>query len=297
MHNWEGMDEAVAVAETGSFVGGAARLNVSTSHISRVIARLEERLGTRLFHRTTRVVSLTATGRSFVEQSQRIIQDRDELFAYAGGSVEPRGELKVSCSVTLGERFVAPIIMRYMEAYPHVFVELNLDNRIVDVVGEGYDLALRTGHISDLRLSGEQIASRPLEVCAAPSYLAQHGEPATPADLARHRCLGGTTKTWSFLDGDTPRPYTPSTNWRCNNGNVIVEAALRGLGICQLPSFYVNEHIMAGTLRPVLSQFRSPPEPIWAAYPQKNGLQTKVKRLIEALQASMPKGLKTVASH
>ena len=177
--------------------------------------------------------------------------------------------------------------MAYAREFPRLRVQLDLSNRMIDIVGEGYDLAVRTGNISDMRLVGRQIAVRPLETCASPQYLAEHGEPAHPSDLPRHRCVIGTTGTWHFLDGATPRLFSPQSAWRCNSGKIIVEAAAQGMGICQLPGFYVTRAIAEGRLRPILRRYKSAPEPVWAAYPQKRHLQPKVKQLVERLQSSL----------
>src|SRR6478752_1494607 len=186
------MEEAVAIADAGSFAGAAKILHVSTSHISKVIARLEQKLETQLFNRTTRRVSLTDTGRAFADQSRRIIQERDELLLMISGSGDPQGELRITCSVTIGERFVAPIVRRFSEDHPRLSVSIDLTNRLVDLVGEGYDLAIRTGEINDTRVIARQIAVRAIETCAAPAYLEAHGTPATIADLDAHACLIGT---------------------------------------------------------------------------------------------------------
>lgn len=281
---WEGLEEVVAIADAGTFAGGAAVLGISTSHISRVVARLESRVGATLFNRTTRRVSLTDTGRSLVEQSRRIIQERDELLSLVNGSGEPQGELRITCSIALGERFVAPIVSRFTEENPKVSVSLDLTNRIVDIVGEGYDIGVRTGDVSDARLIGRQIASRPIEVCASPSYLKAHGTPRSIKDLESHQCLVGTSEHWHFMDAGTPRIFTPRARWRCNSGFAVVNAAISGMGICQLPSFYIRTSANAGQLKPILRPFRAAPEPIWVVYPQRRHLLPKVRGFVDLLE-------------
>ena len=285
--SWEGLEEAVAVADAGSFARAAAVLQVSTSHISKVIARLEHRLRAPLFNRTTRRVSLTDTGRAFVEQSRRIIQERDELLTLIGGSGEPEGELRITCSTALGERFVVPIVQHFGETHARLAIAIDLTNRIVDVVGEGYDLAIRTGGITDPRLAGRQIAVRSIETCAAPAYLAAHGTPRTVADLRDHACLIGTTTTWHFADGADSVSFSPEGRWRCNNGGAIVRAAITGMGICQVPGFYIREAVAAGELVPVLTDFRAQPEPVWAVYPARRHATPKVRNLVDALEAGL----------
>ncbi len=286
-HDWDGLEEVVAIADAGSFKGAASLLNVSTSHISKVIARLEGRLQARLFNRTTRRVTLTDTGHSFAEHSRQIINERDELLSSVDGSGEPHGELSITCSISLGERFLAPIVRSFLMRYPRLSVRLDLDNRLVDLVAEGYDLAVRTARISDPRLVGRQVASRVIETAASPGYLSRMAEPKTVAALRDHHCLIGTNATWSFLENSRPRVFVPESRWRCNSGQAVAEAAVAGLGICQLPRFYVQKHIARGLLLPVLEQARPAPEPIWVVYPKRRHLLSKVFNLADLLEAEL----------
>jgi DNA-binding transcriptional LysR family regulator len=285
--SWDGIEEAVAIADAGSFIGGATLLDVSTSHVSRSIARLEERLGAVLFDRTTRRVRLTDTGRVFVEQGRRIIQEREELMSLVDGTSEPHGELKITCSITLGERFVVPILRRFAEAHPRISISIDLSNRLIDLVGEGFDLAIRTGEVADKRLVCRRIASRVSEVCAAPHYLKSFGTPQTIEELKGHECLVGTNATWHFLEDGRFRNFTPRGRWRCNSGAAVAEAAIAGMGICQLPSFYVRQPIALGLLVPLLPNFCATPEPISVVYPQRRHLLPKVRRLAEAFEAHL----------
>ena len=292
--NWEGIEEAVAIADAGSFVGGATLLDVSTSHVSRSIQRLEERLGTVLFDRTTRRVRLTDTGRVFVEQGRRIIQEREELMSLVDGTSEPHGELKITCSITLGERFVVPILRRFVAAHPRISISIDLSNRLIDLVAEGIDLAIRTGEVADKRLVNRRIASRVSEVCAAPSYLQSFGIPQTIDDLKGHECLVGTNATWHFTEEGRLRDFTPRGHWRCNSGAAVAEVAVAGMGICQLPSFYVRQSIEAGLLVPILSRFKATPEPISVVYPHRRHLLPKVRHLADTLEAHLQSEIDSV---
>ena len=285
--NWEGIEEAVAVANAGSFAGAAAILKVSTSHVSKVIARLEHRLAAQLFNRTTRRVELTDTGRTFIDQSRRLIEERDELLMMLHGAAQPQGALRVTCSIALGERFVAAIVRRFSLAHPQLQVTVDLTNRLVDIVAEGYDLAIRTGKVADHRLVGRQIGIRRIETCASPHYLSVAGSPHALADLDAHACLVGSTPTWRFGQGDGATSFTPKARWRCNSGSVIVEAALAGMGICQVPLFYVQDHLAAGRLTRVLPALAPPPEPIWAVYPGRRHLGPKVSGLVDLLERQL----------
>jgi DNA-binding transcriptional LysR family regulator len=287
MSAWEGIEEAVAIADAGSFAGAAKLLLVSTSHVSKVIARLERRLEAPLFHRTTRRVELTDGGRTFVEQGRRILQERDEMLLTMTGSAEPQGELRVTCSIALGERFVAPIVRRFCEAHPRLGVSLDLTNRLVDLIGEGYDVAIRTGDLADPRLLGLPIADRPIETCAAPAYLAARGEPATVAELAGHDCLIGSRPLWYFRQGDAVRAFTPKGRWRCNSGAVIAEAAAAGMGICQLPLSYLQAYKADGRLVPVLGGVQPPPELVQTVYPARRHLTPKIRNLVSLLESDL----------
>ena len=291
MGQWEGIDEAVAVADSGSFVGAAALLKVSTSHVSRAIARLEDRLGSMLFYRTTRYVGLTDTGRSFVAQARRLIQERDELHAFASGDGEPQGELRVTSSIAMGERFVAPILARFADRYPRISIVLDLTNRVTDLVAEGYDIGIRTGDIADQRLASRKVALRKLETVAAPTYVARRGQPQSVNDLANHDCLAGTASNWMFLEKGAPRVIAPRARWRCNSGEVTVANALNGRGICQLPAFYVRTRIEEGHLVRVLPQCQAAPEPIWMVYARHRHLLPKIRKLGQNLEDQLQTAL------
>lgn len=288
MHQkWDGIDEFVAVATAGSFANAAARLGASTSQVSRAIARLETRLDAQLFYRTTRKVALTDTGRALVEQFSELIRQRDEALDLITDAGEPQGELRITCSTALGSRFVAPIVARMAKQFPRLSVNLELSNRIVDLVAEGFDLAIRTGNLADSGLIATRIASRRLYLCASPDYLKLAGRPQTIEDLANFECLRGTASTWHFQMDGVSRTVRPNGRWRCNSGDAVLEAALLGLGICQLPEFYVLPQIANGALEPLLEAFRPRDEPIWAVYPQRRHLLPKVQHLISILRVEL----------
>lgn len=288
MSAWRGIDEFVAVAEARSFVDGARTLGSSTTHVSRAVAQLEQRLQTQLLYRTTRTVSLTDSGRTFLEHCRRIIAERDEAFAAVSDMGEPHGELRVTCSTALGERFVAPIARRFAMEHPRLSVSLALDNRVIDLVAEGYDLAIRTGHLADSRLVGTRIAARRLLTCAAPDYLSVNGTPDSVAALATHECLTGSSAHWHFSAEGKEIDIRPRGRWHCNSGQSVLEAALDGMGICQLPDFYVRQHLASGRLIALLPDNVPADEPIWAVYPQRRHLPPKVRRFIDLLKIELP---------
>jgi DNA-binding transcriptional LysR family regulator len=284
---WEGIEEFIAVEAAGSFSKGARALGVSTSHVSRAIVRLEDRIRAPLFFRTTRSVTLTDTGRALVEPFRRIISAREQAFATAGDDGEPQGELRLTCSAALGERFIVPIVRRFAQQYPRLSVNIDLSNRIIDLVAEGFDLAIRTGQLTDSRLVASRIASRRYEVCASPEYLQKCGRPETVPDLARHDCLIGTSATWHFEVDRQAVTFRPAGRWRCNSGEAVVDAALSDMGLCQLPELYVLPHIAAGRLVAVLETFRASDEPIWAVYPRHDHMLPKIRKLLPLLRAEL----------
>jgi DNA-binding transcriptional LysR family regulator len=283
-NDWDGIEEVVAVNAAGSFAGAADALGVSTSHVSRAVARLENRIQAQIFRRTTRRVGLTDTGGVLVEQFRRIIQERDEAIASVSSEGAPQGELKLTCSIALGERFVVPIVQQYAEKYARLSVSIELTNRVVDLIAEGFDLAIRTGQLNDSSLIGTRIASRGLRVCASPTYLEQRGGPAAIADLALHDCLVGTSPNWHFSVQGREVVHRPKGRWRCNSGEATTSAALSGMGICQLPDFYIHSHVHSGALVPVLEDVRAEDQAIWAVYPQRRHLLPKVKVLVAELR-------------
>lgn len=291
MDSWDGIDEFVAVARTGSFIAGASALGVSRTHMSRAVARLEDRLKARLLHRTTRTVTLSATGRIFLDQCARLIQERDEAMALVREQGEPRGLLRITCSIALGERFIAPIARRFTAQHPQIRLFLDLSNRIVDLIGEGYDLAIRTGDLSSSNLIATRIGSRQFHTCATPAYLARSGCPETIKDLDQHDCLGGSSPSWHFTDNGEVVMYRPQPIWSCNNGQAVLDAALEDMGICQLPDFYLSEALERGQLQTVLKQYLSPADPIWAVYPDKRHLSPKVRRFVSLLKSELPKSI------
>ncbi|AUW57778.1 LysR family transcriptional regulator [Sphingobium sp. SCG-1] len=288
MDRWDGIEEFVAVATAGSFVGAARTLGVSPAHISRSIARLEAKLQSQILLRTTRSVRLTGTGQTLLDHCRRIITERDEAFAMVGASGEPQGELRITCSATMGERFLAPIVRRFCERHPRISVTIELSSRIVDLVGEGFDLAVRTGVLADSRLIASRIASRAHYTCASPDYLSRRGTPLHVSDLGQHECLTGTAAAWHFKVAGEEYFHRPRGRWRCNSGMAVIDAALAGIGICQLPEFYVLPYLKSGALQSILRSSQPVEEPIWAVYPQRRHLLPKISRLVEHLHAEWP---------
>lgn len=284
MSKWNGIDEFIAVATTNSFTRAATLVGMSPTHVSRSIIALERRVQARLFHRTTRTVRLTDTGQTFFERCERMAQERDEAMAQIGEEGTPQGQLRVTCSTAMGERFVAPIIRRFAMHHPKLTVAIDLSNRVVDLATEDYDLAIRTGHIADPRYIATQIASRTLYTCAAPSYLAQAGRPTKVADLQSHECITGSSSTWHFMMDGKEHLHHPKGRFSCNSGHAVMEACISGLGICQLPGFFILPHLRHRMVEILLDDFRPIDEPIWAVYPRRSHLIPKVQSVLECLR-------------
>ncbi|MDH1264346.1 LysR substrate-binding domain-containing protein [Pseudomonas sp. GD03944] len=288
MNRWEGLDEFVAVAECGQFTAAAERLGLSSSQVSRQIARLEERLQTRLFYRSTRRVALTEAGQTFLHHCQRLQDAREEALRAVGDlNSEPKGLLRMTCAVAYGERFIVPLVTDFMTRHPQLRVDIELSNRTLDLVHEGLDLAIRLGRLQDSRLVATRLAPRQMYLCAAPDYLQRYGRPHSLSELSRHNCLVGSTDQWSFqLDGRESSQRVQG-NWRCNSGQAVLEAALRGLGLCQLPDYYVLEHLRSGALVSLLDNHQPPNTAVWALYPQQRHLSPKVRQLVDALREGL----------
>lgn len=282
--SWDGIEEFVAVARAGSFTAAAGVFDASITHMSRAVARLEARLDAQLFNRTTRSVHLTETGRIFFDQCQRLVDERDEAIAAVSAQNEPRGPIRLTCSYSLGEKFVAPLVREFAQAFPALDVILDLDNDVVDIVGRGYDLAVRTGHLEDSRLIATRVATREMITVASRDYLSLRGRPESIADLDNHQCLVGSSPQWQFRRGQV---YRPRGRWHCNSGTAVLEACLAGMGVCQIPAFYLGDHLAAGRLQQVLETEQPEDEPIWAIYPTRRHLSPKVSQLVDLLRARL----------
>ncbi|MBD1598036.1 LysR substrate-binding domain-containing protein [Pseudomonas typographi] len=287
-HRWDGIDEFVAVAECGQFTAAANRLGVSASHVSRQVAQLEERLQTRLLYRSTRRVALTQAGHAFLQHCQRLQDGREEaLRAIQDLNSEPKGLLRLTCAVAYGERFIVPLLNDFMARYPQLRLEVELSNRTLDIVQEGLDLAIRLGRLSDSRLVAARLAPRRMYLCASPSYLSHYGRPHSLSELARHNCLVGSSDQWPLCAQGREFTQRVQGNWRCNSGQAVLDAALKGMGLCQLPDYYVLGHLRSGALVSLLEAHQPPNTAVWALYPQQRHLSPKVRGLVDHLREGL----------
>ncbi|MRI54111.1 LysR family transcriptional regulator [Methylobacterium sp. DB1607] len=243
-----GMQVFARVAALGSFSAAGRALGLSQTGVTKHVAALEARLGTRLLHRTTRRLTLTETGRSYLEACERILAEIAEAEALVGAEgVEAHGTLRLNVPLSFGVREIAPALAAFSAAHPALTIELGLNDRRVDLIEEGWDLAVRIGALADSGLIARRLASSRLVVCAAPAYLDRHGTPRRPEELKGHDCLGYTLSDasgWRFGD----QVYPVSGTLRAPNGAALVAAAVAGLGLVYQPTFLVAEALRAGTL-------------------------------------------------
>ncbi|OKL43301.1 LysR substrate-binding domain-containing protein [Pseudovibrio exalbescens] len=284
----EGVSEFAAVAETSSFTVAGKRLGISTAQVSRQVSALEHRLGTKLFYRTTRKVSMTEAGQLYYQQCRRALDELEEAErAVTNLQLTPRGLLRLTAPVTYGEGTIAPILNDYLSRYPDVEAQLHLTNQMVDLVADGYDLAIRLGKLEDSTLMARRLTSRTFYVCASPDYLARHGEPHALSELDQHRCLLGTQDTWRFQEQGRARSVRVKGRLRCNSGWALVDAALKGMGLIQLPDYYVKDYIEAGELVSLLEPYQEREDGIWGVYPHNRHLSPKVSFFLDHLTAAL----------
>jgi len=277
------------VVEAGSFAGAATRLGVSVSSVSRLVADLETQLGVRLLNRTTRRISLTEAGRAFHERSIQLLADLEEAEASASeGAAVPRGTLRLSGPVTFGTEHLAPAVAQFMRKHPTVKLELELSDRVVDLVDEGFDAAVRIGAVRGQNLVARRVGSTRLVCCASPAYLAAHGEPRAPDDLVKHACLlyqyAPQRDTWPFTDkqGEERRIRVSGPAY-ANNGAFLAALARDGIGIAYEPDFIVGNDVRAGRLVPILRAFTVSVGAINVVYASRRHLSAKVRAFSEFL--------------
>jgi DNA-binding transcriptional LysR family regulator len=285
-----GLKVFTEVEASGSLSAAGRALGMSQTMVTKHIAALESHLGVKLFHRSTRRLSLTDSGRNYLDSAERILADIEAAdSAVAADRIEPRGLLRVNVPVSFGWRQIAPLLAVFAQAYPLVTVELGLNDRYVDLIEEGWDLAIRIGNLSDSRLIVRRIAACRMVVCAAPSYLAAHGAPRTLSDLAAHNCLGytlgrsGGPGKWMFgPKGDIAVAVTG--HLRANNGDALCAAAVAGQGLIYQPTFIVADDLRRGTLvAPALDQPMWELDGVYTVYPPERHPAAKVRVFIDFL--------------
>ena len=284
MFNWQGISEFVYVSEAESFTIAAKKLAISTAQVSRQITALEQRLNVKLLYRTTRKVSLTQEGSLFYQHCRSVLDGLEQAeTAITNLQTKPQGKIKLTASVTYGEQQILPLVNDFVLNHPDIEVVAQLSNQKIDLVDEGYDLAIRLGKLDDSTLMAKKLAQRTNFVCAAPNYIKKNSAPHTLSELNQHNCLLGTRDYWRFNENGKDKNIRVSGSVRFNSGYGLVDAALKGLGIVQLPDYYVKEHIEQGNLVTLLDHYREPDEGIWAVYPHNRQLSPKIRILVDYL--------------
>ena len=273
-------------------------MGISTAQVSRQISALEKRLNIKLLYRTTRKVSLTEEGRVFYQHCRGVLDGLDAAEqAVSNLQSKPQGRIKLTAPVTYGEQQLLPLVNDFMVQYSDIEVTAFLSNQKIDLIDGGYDLAIRIGKLSDSTMMAKKLSRRTNFVCAAPAYLEKYGTPSSLSDLSQHNCLLGTRDYWHFIDfketdskktdygknADKEKNLRVSGTVQYNSGHSLVDAALKGLGIVQLPDYYVQQYLASGELVSLLDNYREPEESIWAIYPHNRHLSPKIRLLVDYL--------------
>lgn len=289
MDRFENMQSFIRVVETGSISGAADRLGVAKSAVSRRLKELEAHLGVELFHRTTRRMNLTDSGRAFYHQAVRILDDLMEAeLATSQAHGELQGSLKIALPLSFGLLHLGPAISAFLQAHPQIEFDLDFNDREVDLIQEGFDLAIRIASLADSSFIARRLAPIQTVMCASPAYLKRRGAPASPTELIDHQCLVYSLirdfETWNLYDSKNTllaaklRPYLKSSN-----GEFLRDAAIDGLGIVLIPSFLVYKEIERGDLIPLLTEYKQRQLAAYAVYPQTRHPSQRVRAFVDFL--------------
>jgi DNA-binding transcriptional LysR family regulator len=280
------------IVESGSFTSAARQLGMSPAMVSTHIRTLERRLGVRLLNRTTRRVKVTEVGQDYYERCLRILHELDAAERAASDlQIAPRGRIRLTAPMTFGVSRLGPLIAEYLKAYPEVSIDFSLDDRNIDLVEEGFDLAICVGRLADSRLIARKVTMAQAMLCASRAYIGKHGAPKSPRELRNHNCLtyaaARTNNDWSFFDaGGAKETVRVSGRFIANNGDALRRVALAGVGIILAPDFIVEEDLKAGRLITLLPEHKAAVFPFHAVYPQSRYLSAKVKTFVDYLIAS-----------
>ena len=276
----------VAVTENGSFAAAARRLGITKSAVSKRIGALEARLGAQLFHRSTRSISLTEAGELYLAHAVQALgsaqEAEDAVTALQG---DPVGHLKLSAPMSFGQLHVAPAVPEFLRLYPGISLELSMDDRFVDLVESGMDLALRAGTLPDSALIARKLAPIRSVIVASPEYLDREGDPLHPQDLTHHDCLhyaySRDPLEWKFIGEDGEFAVKTTGRFRVNNSYALSTTLIAGMGIGRLPTFIAGSHLAAGRLRHVLPDFAMPEQALYAVFPERRHVPAKVRAFVE----------------
>lgn len=272
MSQLEDMRLFITILECKSFTAAADQTGLSKQFVSRRLMQLEARLGVRLINRSTRKLDVTPLGQAYYESAKKILQQVEEAEqAISQQRAIPRGALRLSAPMSFGTLYLSSLLPDFLERYPEISIELDLSDRTVDMLDEGYDMAVRIGVLADSSLIARSLGTSDMLTCCSPAYLARRGTPLEPADLTQHECLlYGHSKSvdWVYQRAGQPERIAVRGRYRVNNGELIRDAALAGLGVALLPTFILGQHLESGALVPILKDFQPPPLTIYALYPQ-----------------------------
>ncbi len=291
MRHWDAYEAFAAVVERGSYTAAAEKLGISKSAVSRFVSNLEARLGSQLLYRTTRKLTPTDLGRSVYERCVEAFENLEsiELEAMEHDSV-PRGRIRIVASDSFGDMWVAPLVAEIANTYSELTLELLVSDRNVDIVGEGYDVAIRYDTQIDSTLRAQKICELPHICAASPEYLDHAGVPEAPEDLEDHNCLISSFEPcsqWKFLTASAQKQFSLGSRLSMNSGQSLISAALRGVGIVWLPELYLREYLKEGRLVEVLADYRAEPMPVWSVYPARRRTAAKVRVFINHLKKRM----------
>ena len=285
------------VLDLGSISAAARSLDLSTAVASQRLKRLETSLGVRLLHRTTRRLHATPEGALLAEQGRVLVEDLESLgsgLRDAGASVA--GTLRVTMSASFGRQYISPLLPRFLALHPRVRISVHLTDQVVDLVSEGFDLAIRIGALEDSSLVARKLAPNRRVLCASPAYLARHGEPRSPIDLTAHECLQlfgsqGRQDVWRLRDADDGTEHVVRVQGRCesNYGELLRDAAVAGLGIALHSTWHVAEDLRAGRLKIVLPRYRPAETAISAVMPERRMVPPRVRAFVEFLAGELPR--------
>ncbi len=279
------------VVELRSFAAAASELGLSKATVSKAVSRLEERLGARLFNRTSRRLALTDAGQKLSARAQRLLADGEAAENEAlAQSTSPRGLVRLAVPMTFGVKAVAPILPEFLRSYPDLAIDLHLSDAMVDLIGEGFDAALRIARLPDSSLIARRLCAVPRHTVAAPSYLKQHGRPTHPMHLAQHKCFGyaylSTADVWHYSNAKGEQvSVRPAGPLRVNNGEALLPAVIAGLGIADLPDFIAGDAIRSGKVQPVLDGWSQPEGAVHLVTPPGGPRPARVEALGDFLAA------------
>lgn len=290
MKQWQGISEFVAVAEHRSFTKAAQWLGISVAQVSRNISELERRLNVRLFYRSTRQVRLSEEGQVYLQHCQHLVEGLDDANrALSNLQQTPQGRLRMTAPVYYGEAMIVPALNRFLHRHADIELDLELTNRRLDLIEGRFDLAIRLGNLGDSSMLARRLGRRQHYIVASSEYIKHYGTPQHPDELTDHRLLAGTMEYWRLRDRQAGAHESreilvkPGSFWRCNSGVALLDAVRQGLGVAQLPDYYVQPDIDSGRLVALLPEYRPAADGIWALYPQNRHLSPKVRVVIEYL--------------